>query len=264
VSLRKILLFSALASCAQAQLAEPPDEAAQQGIISRIRAAALSYGDRLQDFICIQLTARFADRGGTGKHWKPLETQETELAYVSHKEHYKLLKVNGDAVIRDGSIKQGYFIPSGEFGSGLQRIFDPAARADFLWDHEELTGGKRICVFQYRVQVATSTVVMQANLNSVKLGHRGLVTADCQTGETLRIQIESDPASANESGHKIALGWQLDVRYGPVTIGSSAFLLPQEAVEVVRFGNTLTKAEIKFQQYRKYDASSVVTFDPAH
>ena len=264
MSLRNILLFFALASCAQAQLPEPPDETAQQSMISRMRAAALSYSDRLQDFICIQLTARSADRGGTGKHWKPLETQETELTYVAHKEHYKLLKVNGESTIRDGSIKQGYFIPSGEFGSGLQRIFDPRAKADFVWDHKDLSGGKRSCVFQYRVSVATSTVVMQANLNSVKLGHRGFVTADCETGDTLRIQIESDPATASESGHKIALGWQLDVRYGPATIGSGEFLLPQEAVEIVRFGNTLTKAEIKFQQYRKYDASSVVTFGPDH
>ena len=44
-------------------------------------------------------------------------------------------------------------------------------------------------------------------------------------------------------------------------VGSNAFLLPQDAVEIGIFGKTLTKAEIKFQQYRKYDSSSNITFD---
>ncbi len=221
-------------------------------MISRMRSAALSYGSRLQDFICIQLTARSADKTGTGKRWKPLETQELELSYVAHKEHYKLLKVNGSSIIRDGSIKQGYFIPSGEFGTRLQQIFDPKANAQFEWDHG--------CEFRYRVPAAASTVVMQANLNRVQLGHRGLVTADCETGAVTRIQMKSDPASVKESGRELALGWQIDVRYGPVKIGSNEFLLPQEAVEIARFGKTLTKAEIQFQQYRKYDSSSIITF----
>ena len=113
----RTVLFFALASYGYAQISEP-DAAARSEMISRMRSAALSYGDRLQDFICFQLTARSADGTGTGRRFKPLETQELELSYVSHKEHYKLLKVNGDSTIRDKSIKQGYFIPSGEFGSG--------------------------------------------------------------------------------------------------------------------------------------------------
>ncbi len=252
MSPRTVVLFSALASCAHAQFPEPGG-AEQKALISRIRSAALGYADRLQDFICIQVTARSADNTGTGKRFKPLETQEQELSYVSHKEHYKLLKVNGDSTIRDGSIKQGYAITGGEFGTALQRIFDPNANAEFTWD--------RGCVFRYRVPVASSTFVIHANLNDVKLGHRGFVSTDCVTGAVTRIQMESDPASVKEGGRELALGWQLDVRYAPAMLGSNEFLLPQEAVEIVRFGKTLTKAEIKFQQYRKYDSSSIITFD---
>jgi hypothetical protein len=56
---------------------------------------------------------------------------------------------------------------------------------------------------------------------------------------------------------------QLDVRYGLATIASREFLVPQQAVEIAPFGKTLTKAEIQFQQYRKYDSSSSITFDDA-
>ncbi len=49
------------------------------------------------------------------------------------------------------------------------------------------------------------------------------------------------------------------VRHDP--IGEREFLLPQNAEEIVRFGNSLTKVEIQFQQYRKYESNSTVTFD---
>jgi hypothetical protein len=54
---------------------------------------------------------------------------------------------------------------------------------------------------------------------------------------------------------------QLDVHYGMTTIESKEFLLPREAVEIVPFGKTQTKAEIRFQQYRKYDSNSNIRFD---
>lgn len=57
------------------------------------------------------------------------------------------------------------------------------------------------------------------------------------------------------------LGFRLEVRYGPATIASQEFLLPQSAVETALFYKTWTKAEIQLQQYRKYDANSTIKFD---
>ena len=45
------------------------------------------------------------------------------------------------------------------------------------------------------------------------------------------------------------------------TIASKTFLLPQQAIEVAPFGRLLTRVEIRFQNYRKYDSSSNITFD---
>jgi hypothetical protein len=238
-----------------------PDAAEQQAIVSRMRAAALNYADQLQDFICIQLTSRSADDSGTGKHYKPLETQELELAYISHREHTRLLKVNGKTTNLAKRIKQGYFVSGGEFGSKLQQIFDPKASAEFAWDHEERSAGQRSCVFRYNVPQATTTLALQVNLQTVKLGHHGFVHADCDTGAVTQFQMDSDVPTIKEHGHDIKIGTQLNVRYGPVTIGSKEFLLPQEAVSIARYHTRLTKAEIHFQQYRKYDSSSTVTFD---
>lgn len=261
IPIRPLFLSAALIVTSHSQTAQP-DGAEQAAMIARMRAVALNYADQLKDFTCIQLMSRSADNSATGKHWKPLETQELELTYTAHKENYKLIKVNGKSTGLEKRVKQGYFQPGGEFGTGLQWIFDPKANAEFAWDHEELSAGKRACVFRYNVPVATTTYVMQVNLQHIKLGHHGLVFADCETGAVTRFQTESDIPTIREQGHNIQIGMQLDVRYGPVMIGSTEFLLPLQAVDIGRFYKTLTKAEIQFTQYRKYDSNSSVTFDP--
>jgi hypothetical protein len=259
---RALLIFCALVLCVSGQ-SPAPSAAGQKAIIARMRDAAVNYADRLQDFLCTQLTTRSVDSSGDGKHWKLLETQEMELGYIAHKEHYKLLKVNGKTTNLEKRVRKGYFRPGGEFGTALLWIFDPKAAAEFEWDHEERSADERSCVFRYRVAAATSTLWMTADLDHVRLGHKGFVEADCETGALRRIHIESEPASVTRSGEKFAIGVQLDVRYGLATIASREFLVPQQAVEIAPFGKTLTKAEIQFQQYRKYDSSSSITFDDA-
>jgi len=93
------------------------------------------------------------------------------------------------------------------------------------------------------------------------MAHHGFVSADCDTAAITRIQIETEPASLFRDGHERAIGVQIDIHYRPTAIASKEFLLPQQAVETARFDNTLTKVEIQFEQYRKYDSSSNITFD---
>ena len=122
------------------------DVSAHEAAISRTRQAALAYGDRLQDFTCVQTTARSIGRSVDGPRWKPLENQEFELNYVDHREHYKLLKVNGETTDLQKRITPGYFKGYGQFGSALLNIFDPKTNAGFEWDHRRIRPrGKRLC-----------------------------------------------------------------------------------------------------------------------
>jgi hypothetical protein len=255
-----VATFLTLASCAYGQ-SSPFGEPKHDALIARMRVAALQYAEELQDFLCTQLTTRTVDQSGSGKRWKLLETQELEVGYIAHKEHYRLVKVNGKTAELEGGVKKGYFAPSGEFGTALLWIFDPKAAAEFQWDHEESSAGKRSCVFHYRVPVTTTTLVMVADADRVRMGHHGFVTADCDSAMVIRTQTETDPASVNRQGREMAIGKRLDVRYGLTTIASKTFLLPQQAIEVAPFGRLLTRVEIRFQNYRKYDSSSNITFD---
>ncbi len=244
-----------------AQSPAPPNPAEQKALVARMREAALNYSDRLQDFLCTELLTRTADTSGTGKKWKLLETRELELGYISHQEHYRLVKVNGKATETDKRVKRGYWTPGGEFGSSLLYIFGPKVAAEFTWDHEESAGDARSCVFRYHVPVATSSLVINADMDHVKVAHGGFVTADCNTGAVMRFQLKTEPASVKRGGRDIAIGMELDLRYAMTAIGSGEFLLPQHAIEMAPFGPTETKAEIDFRDYRKYEASSNIVFD---
>jgi hypothetical protein len=184
-----------------------------------------------------------------------------ELTYVDHHEQYKLLKVNGETTDLQKRIKSGYFKGFGQFGSSLQNIFDPKANAKFEWDHAEARSGGGTCVFHYRVPQSTSAIVITADLDKVRVGHHGMVWANCESGGVTRFLTETDPAEVRRAGRRVPLGFRLEVGYGLVTIGVLEFLLPQSAVQTALFYKTWTKAEIQFQRYRKYDANSTIKFD---
>jgi hypothetical protein len=168
--------------------------------------------------------------------------------------------VNGESVDPEKRIKRGpYLTPGGEFASRLLIIFDPKAHAEFEWDHDE-TAGANTCVFRYSVPQATSTEVIQADADRVRVGHHGMVWADCNTGAVTRFAMETGIGEVSRSGRRVPLGFRTEVRYAPTAIGSQEFLLPQSATVTSLFYKTWTKVEIQYRDYRKYDANSTVTF----
>jgi hypothetical protein len=256
VQLRTVALAIAPILCAQAQV-PTPDAAERQAIIARMKEAAVSYNDRLHDFLATQTMIRSTASAGSNPHWKVLETQESDLSYVGHKVNYKLMKVNGKPT--DKGVKPGYFQFSGEFGA-LQMVFDPKTKPEFEWDHGEVSEGERLCVFRYRTAKAATTFVFYTDGDKTPAGHHGLVYADCDTGMVMRFHMETEPAAVKRGTRDIALGYDLEVRFAPTTIAGQEFLLPQIAESTALFYKTLTKAEVKFQQYRKYDTNSTITF----
>jgi len=75
------------------------------------------------------------------------------------------------------------------------------------------------------------------------------------------MQMVTERGFVKRMGMKQEIGSDLDVRYGPVTIGGQEFLLPQESAETAPFGKTVTRVEIRFSDYRRFDSSSSIRFD---
>jgi hypothetical protein len=102
-------------------------------------------------------------------------------------------------------------------------------------------------------------MIMQTDADRVHMQHHGIVYTDCETALPMRIQIETEPDNVIRNGSKISLEGRIDIRYATTAIAGREFLLPQTSEEMVRFGETQTKAEIQVEKYRKYESNSIVT-----
>src|SRR5579872_387734 len=110
----------------------PPSSEEQAAIIDEVREYALNYSKTLPDFICTQVTRRFAaPTPGTkyGGHvgddptWYLQDTLTIKLSYFEQKEDYKLILVNNSMTTQDYKTLGGA-TTTGDFGSMMREIFE--------------------------------------------------------------------------------------------------------------------------------------------
>ncbi len=253
------LLASALSASAMGQAASADSEQ----IISRVKAWAEDYTKRLQDFLCTQSMTRYKGKSGPSPVWERLEQQELDVRYKDGKVSYHRLIVDGRTDKMDQRVKKGYLIPGGEFAA-MNKPFSPKSAAEFTLDHREIAGGQVVCFLNYRVPTERTTIVMGVNGAKIPLGYHGVIEAVCDTGEIHRLQIVTDigkgPGRINGK-NLVDVGMELDIRYAPCNIAEASYLLPSHAVLRGLFYTTLTRADIDFHNYRKYEVRSNITFD---
>jgi hypothetical protein len=222
----------------------------------------------LKDFICTQIVTRSSDDSGSGRKWKLLEVQELELNYSANSAHYVLSKVNGKSENLQDKIKRGHsYVGYGsEFSFLLKAIFSPKVQAEFTWDHEESLEGRKVCVLRYRVPQATSIFNFTTDSQTRMQALHGLIYANCENGDIVRLQIEAEPVSITrtitvgfvKNRSEISTSSEYDIHYRPTTIGPREFMLPQTSTAIINFGGKLTKSESQFQDYHKFDAETKI------
>ena len=89
------------------------------------------------------------------------------------------------------------------------------------------------------------------------VGYHGLIYVDKDTHQVLRIALEADnipPSFPVQEARET-----LDYDY--VEISGQPFMLPLKAVVRMRHDKYLTKNEIEFRLYRKFETGSTIKFD---
>jgi hypothetical protein len=234
----------------------PPSSEEQAKVIEEARELALSYTKRLPDFICLQVTRRYIDQSGL-EMFHLMDTVATRLSYFEQKEDYKLISVNGN--LSQGEYeKLGGATSSGEFGTMLKEIFEPATQAEFEWARWAKLRGKICHVYSFRVMQSRSKwhVSWQRQMEIVP-GYRGLIYVDRDVPTVLRVTMEAEnmPASFPIQEAKSMLD------YDYTDIAGSPFLLPLRAEMRMRESKFLVKNQVEFRNYRKFGAEATITFD---
>jgi hypothetical protein len=234
----------------------PPSLEEQRQIIAQVRDYALNYTKRLPDFICTQVTRRYADPSGL-EFWQRLDTLTTKLSYFDQKEDYKVVLVNNQPT--DISYdKLGGSISSGEFGTMMREIFEPETEAQFTWTRWATLRGRRVHVYEYRVSQPKSKwrIDYQRSLQYVP-GYRGLIYVDRDSLSVARIRLEAEGMPASFPINQASI--ELD--YDTVDIAGAPYVLPLKHTMRMREAKLLIKNEVEFRMYRKFGAEAVITFD---
>ena len=244
----------------------PPSSEEQAAIIDEVREYALNYSKTLPDFICTQVTRRYAAPApgtkyggpmGSDPTWYPQDTLTIKLSYFEQKEDYKLILVNNAMTTQDYKTLGGA-TTTGDFGSMMREIFERATQAHFEWDHWATLRGRRTLVFSYRVEQSRS----QWHLNwdrkeDVMPAYRGLVYVDKDTHMVTRVTldaIEIPPAFPIHRAETV-----LDYDYQDIS--GHTFLLPLTSSTVMATSEYLSKNAEEFRVYRKYSTESDIKYE---
>ena len=237
-----------------------PDAAEQKKILAAITENALNYSNGLPNFICMQVTRRYVDRGG-GENFRLTDTIAERLSYFEHKEDYKVISVNGTPVTNRKHEQLGGATSSGEFGSMLLEIFSPESQTEFQWERWGKLRDHVMHVFSFRVRLANSkyNITAEEVKRTVVVGYHGFIFADRDSNAVMRIAMEADDIpddfpirSASEA---------LD--YDTISISGQKFILPIKVDMRMRDGRDVMKNEAEFRLYNKFGADTSIQFGEA-
>ena len=245
----------------------PPSSEEQAAIITDVREYALGYSKNLPDFICTQVTRRYAAPmpgtrwGGSSlsePSWQAQDVLQIRLSYFQQKEKYTVVLAN-NAVVNKDYEQMGGSKSFGEFGSMLREIFEPSTEARFEWDHWGTLRGKRVMAFSYHVLQSRSQyrlVVEDAKL-SIITAYRGLVEVDPDAHIVMRVSTIAENIPADFPIRKANDILDYDFQ----EISGHTFLLPLKSQVLMSGGEVLTKLDEEFRLYRKYSAEAEIKYD---
>ena len=235
-------------------------------IIERTRRIALEYSDNLPNFICTQENRRFKDEAWDGPQWNLYGGTVAEVRFVDKQESYRTIAVDGRPAEDDFKFVSG---ESGTFGSRLLATFRPRSRASFTRSADDVIEGRDVYVFEVLLPkehgggglISLGWNRLGLATWQIRVGSRGLVSIEKQTGNVLRIDSHE------------AVGIPLDfpvrqaryrIEYGYVPIGDRTYMLPVRArYSMEMFPPALYRHDVEWRDCHKFDAESVLTFgDP--
>ena len=200
---------------------------------------------------------RYGGSAGSDPTWYALDTLTIKLSYFEQKEDYKLILVNNSMTTQDYKTLGGA-TSTGDFGSMMREIFEPATQAKFEWDHWGTLRGRRVLAFSYRVaQFRSQWHINYDRKLDIVPAYKGLVYVDKQTHQVMRVTLEAEDIPASFPVRRAETILDYDFQ----DISGHTFLLPLKATTIMAASDYMTKNDEEFRVYRKYSAESDIKFD---
>jgi hypothetical protein len=227
----------------------------QEQALAAVKDYAQNYIRDLPDYMCIQTTHRDVQPvSGSGF---PYGDEVRELVtFFGNRETYEVQSVNGKPVHSNRSALGGN-VSTGEFGTLLERVFDPASAAEFGYQRRAKIRGAAVDVFSYRVSKAHGYTLYSGPVRKYVADWEGLIYADRATSAVLRVRMECTDIPVGFPVRHLTI--TLD--YGPATIGGRSYNLPSHFELDEASSHGFAKNRGDYGHYRKFETEA--TFSPA-
>jgi hypothetical protein len=226
-------------------------------VIDAARDAAGQLTDSLPNFIVQQETTRNYSTTFPAR-WKVMDVVSAEVVSVGGQEEYRNIMVNGKPTNRP--LEKSGSWSTGEFVSTLADILSPATDATFRKSADDQTAGRPVYVYNFTVQQENSNWRIVAPDGRAELpGYSGSIWIDKETKNVLRIEERTGPMPASFPFDKA----ESTIDYAFVRMDGKTYVLPVESATLTceRGTSNCTRNDIRFQNYRKFEAKSSITFD---
>jgi hypothetical protein len=142
---------------------------------------------------------------------------------------------------------------TGEFGSVLDAVFEPSAKADFKWKETDVLGTGTVQVFDYRVAKENSTFsVVGSNGMAPTVSFHGKVYVDTATRSVRRVSLIADGLPKDFPTHASTVS----VDYDYVSINAHDYLMPVSAeVSLIEGRHTAVLNTITFRNYKRFGSN---------
>ena len=239
---------------------EPTFRRQGDDLIHKATDAALEFTEGLPNYVCTEQIARYQSEANP-PNWQAIDILSADVIYENQKESYKNLAVNGRKINKKMEEMDGSW-STGEFGTILINLFNPASSADFHYKKDSRASGIVTKVYDFNVDHQHSSWEIHFGGQTYLPAYKGSAWIDPQTGRVLRIEMQAYgfPADFPTDHVESATDYEY-TRLGD----TKQYLLPvhSETLSCQRGSAYCSRNAIDFRNYHKYSGESSITFgDP--
>jgi len=236
--------------------APPPRTGPDDNIIDSAKDAADKLIDGIPNFTVQQNTTRYYSTAFPAQ-WRALDVVTSDVVVVDGKEDYRNIQVNGKPSSR--AVEKSGAWSTGEFVTMLEDVLSPYTQATFRKSTDETLGGRPSYTYNFRVlQENSNWDIYAPDGSKATPAFTGTIWIDKETFNIMRIEEQTGPMPSSFPFDKA----ESVVEYSFVRIDNKSYTLPvhSEVLTCQRGSSACTKNEINFQNYKKFEADSTITF----
>jgi hypothetical protein len=240
-----------------APLGERVTDGSRPSVIRRAADAAMEFTETLPSYVCSEQVTRMQS-DSTPANFQPIDLVTMEVLYVDGVEDYRNIQINGKKTVKKIEDTGGAW-STGEFGTVLVNLFNPATGATFHFRRDSRAGGIMAKMYDFEVAREGSHWTIHTAAQEYVPAYVGSVWIDPATARVLRIEMEAKgfPAEFPTDHVESAIDFQY-IRLGDL----KQYLLPvhAETLSCQRGTVQCSRNVIDFRNYHKYTGESTITF----